>query len=292
MTEPLVHPEVDLRDFAFMPLDVVRLRDSDLAAIATGDGFRAAVLLWCVAWHQVPAASLPADDRILARHAGYGRGDAEAWAAVKTEALRGFVQCDDGRLYHLVIAEKAREAWEAKKQRRARVQAAIDARAQRDVERDVHQGTGTGIGTGKKEPRARRAPSDAFLRFWNAWPHKVGKPAAERAFKGHEAEIEDILAGVVGYERAKPADRPWLNPATFLNQQRWKDELAPIFAPRNGQATLTPAKTPQFFVKIGSPQWGAWKQSLGKSPPVNKENTGWWFKSEWPPGAAAEPLAV
>ena len=74
MTAPLVSPEVDLRDFAFMPMDAVTLRDSDLATMATGDEFRAAVLLWCACWHQVPAASLPNDDRLLAKLAGYGRG--------------------------------------------------------------------------------------------------------------------------------------------------------------------------------------------------------------------------
>ncbi len=107
---PLVSPEVDLRDFAFMPLDVTRLRDSDLSAIATGDGFRAAVILWCVAWHQVPAASLPNDDRVLASFAGYARSP-DAWASIRSEALHGFVECDDGRLYHATIAEKALEGW-------------------------------------------------------------------------------------------------------------------------------------------------------------------------------------
>ena len=50
-----------------MQLDVVRLRDSDLASIADAEVFRAAVLSWCVAWHQVPAASLPDDDVALSR---------------------------------------------------------------------------------------------------------------------------------------------------------------------------------------------------------------------------------
>lgn len=124
---PLVSPEVDLRDFAFMPLDVVRLRDSDLAAIATGDGFRAAVLLWCAAWHQVPAASLPNDDRALAHLAGYGR-DLNGWKKVRADAMRGFVECDDGRFYHPTIAEKANESWEKKMKFRERTAAAREAK--------------------------------------------------------------------------------------------------------------------------------------------------------------------
>jgi hypothetical protein len=112
MPAPLVPADVDLRDFAFLPLDVVRLRDSTLAVEASGDEFRAAVLLWCVAWHQIPAASLPDDDRALAMYAGFGRGPGAVkdWKRVRAGALRGFVRCDDGRLYHAVLSEKAMEA--------------------------------------------------------------------------------------------------------------------------------------------------------------------------------------
>ena len=69
---------------------------------------------------------------------------------------------------------------------------------------------------------------DAFARFWGAWPNKVGKPAAERAFKKVAGEIDAILAGIERYVANKPCDRPWLNPATFLNQRRWEDQPAPV----------------------------------------------------------------
>lgn len=99
-----------------MPLDVVRLRDSDIAAISSGDEFRCAVLLWCASWHQVPAASLPDDDIVLAQLAGYGRVIKE-WKKVREGSLRGWVKCSDGRLYHPVVAEKANEAWNRKLER-------------------------------------------------------------------------------------------------------------------------------------------------------------------------------
>ncbi len=110
---PLTPPDCDLRDFPYMPLDVVRLRDSDISAITTGDEFRCAVLLWCASWHQVPAASLPDDDLILSQLAGFGRVVKE-WLKVKDGALRGWIKCADGRLYHPTVAEKANEAWESK----------------------------------------------------------------------------------------------------------------------------------------------------------------------------------
>jgi uncharacterized protein YdaU (DUF1376 family) len=106
--EPLVPPDLDLRDFPSMLLDVVRLRDSDLAIHADRGAFRAAVLLWCAAWHQLPAGSLPNDDDALMAYAAI-RSRAE-WRRIRDESLRGFVQCSDGRLYHKVVCEKALEA--------------------------------------------------------------------------------------------------------------------------------------------------------------------------------------
>ncbi len=113
LSDPLVPPEADLRDFPFMPLDVATLCDSGIAVEATGDEFRAAVLLWCKAWHQVPAGSLPNNNALLAQYAGYGRVVGE-WLKVRDGALRGFVLCTDGRLYHPTVAAKACEAWEKK----------------------------------------------------------------------------------------------------------------------------------------------------------------------------------
>ncbi|MFK2876919.1 DUF1376 domain-containing protein [Rhodanobacter hydrolyticus] len=112
MTSPLVPSEVDLRGMPWMPLDTVRLIDSDLFALSTGDEFKAAVALWCKSWTQVPAASLPNDDRILAHLSG----TASRWKRVKAMCMRGWVLCDDGRFYHPVIAEKALEAWKEREE--------------------------------------------------------------------------------------------------------------------------------------------------------------------------------
>jgi hypothetical protein len=109
-----------------MPLDVARLRDSDLASDETPEACWAAVLLWCASWHQVPAASIPDSDQWQAKHCGYvaqGRV-ATGWNRVKKGALRGWVKCDDGRLYHPVVAEKAIDAWRSKMEQRWRTEAA------------------------------------------------------------------------------------------------------------------------------------------------------------------------
>lgn len=125
---PPVAAECDLRDFPFLPLDVARLRDSGLAGVDDAEGFRAAVLLWCAAWHQLPGGSLPDADAELGRLAGYGR-DTKMWRRAKAAgALRGWVQHADGRLYHQVVSEKAAEAWARKLKQRERSRKGNDAR--------------------------------------------------------------------------------------------------------------------------------------------------------------------
>jgi hypothetical protein len=126
MTAALTPSGCDLTDFAFMPLDVARLRDSELASNETPEACWAAVLLWAASWHQVPAASIPNDEKWIAKQAGYAqRGKIDrAWADVRDGALRGFVECDDGRLYHPVVAEKACEAWKSKLAHRWRTECA------------------------------------------------------------------------------------------------------------------------------------------------------------------------
>lgn len=113
---PLTPPDCDLRGLPFMQLDVVRMMDSDLFALSSGDEFKAAIALWCKAWLQFPAASLPDDDRVLAHLSCAG----SKWKKVKPMALRGWVKCADGRLYHPVVAEKALHAWKARVTQRER----------------------------------------------------------------------------------------------------------------------------------------------------------------------------
>lgn len=122
LLSPLIQADVDLRDFAFLPLDVLRLRDSELSATPDAEAFRCCVLSWCVSWHQLPAGSLPDDDATLARLLGFGR-DLKGWKKVRAaDGLRGWVKCSDGRLYHPVVVEKAMEAWKGKLAQRWRTE--------------------------------------------------------------------------------------------------------------------------------------------------------------------------
>lgn len=116
--EPPVPADADLQDFEFMPLYVRALTRSEFAAASTDAEFRAGVMLWCECWHQVPAGSVPDDDRVLAMLAGLGRGDhaLEAWLNVKAGAMRNFLLGRDGRWYHPRIALEAADAWRRKQE--------------------------------------------------------------------------------------------------------------------------------------------------------------------------------
>lgn len=143
LPDPLTPADCDLRKFRYLPLDVVRLRDSDFSANASDAAFRAGVLLWAAAWHQVPAASLPNNPRTLAQLAGYGRA-VEAFEAIRAEAMAGFVLCSDGRLYHPVVAEKAREAWGSATSQRKRTEAARIAAERKRAETTGNKSQGDG----------------------------------------------------------------------------------------------------------------------------------------------------
>ena len=100
-----------------------------------------------------------------------------------------------------------------------------DATLETEKEREVET-------EGETETRARRASladPEFENRFWKEWPNKVGKPAAVKAWasarkRGHS--VETIMDGLERYIYGKPPDRPWLNPSTFLNQERFLDQPA------------------------------------------------------------------
>jgi uncharacterized protein YdaU (DUF1376 family) len=86
--------------------------------------------------------------------------------------------------------------------------------------------------THKKSPNgdnAREARSSIqaeFAEFWMAYPHKVGKHAAELKFASARklASQAELLDGIARYRRQKRDDAPWCNPATWLFGQRWLDQ--------------------------------------------------------------------
>lgn len=140
LPDPLVAAEVDLRDFAYMQFDVYRLRNSKAWRVCKRDPAMAFYMmnLWLASWHEVPAASLEDDDEALA---DYAMCDMKKWSKIKATALRGWIKCSDGRLYHSTVAEKALAAWERKIAQRDRTQKAREALAQKRTNSSTERAT-------------------------------------------------------------------------------------------------------------------------------------------------------
>lgn len=148
---PLTPADCDLRGLPFMPVDLVRLFDSDIYALSSGEEFKAAFTLWGKAFLQVPAGSLPDDDRVLAHLSGAGA----RWKRVKDMALKGFVKCSDGRLYHPVVCDKAREAWSHRLRQRERAAKRWQSRGDAAAHAAAYPAAMQGTGTVKRQLRNR-----------------------------------------------------------------------------------------------------------------------------------------
>lgn len=91
-----------------------------------------------------------------------------------------------------------------------------------------------------------------FEAFWQAYPRKVGKDAARRAFdkrKPDAALLQRMLAAI----QAQRSGEQWQrdggqfvpHPATWLNQGRWDDEVMPAAAP---SLTVPAAETTEQYL--------------------------------------------
>lgn len=73
--------------------------------------------------------------------------------------------------------------------------------------------------------------SDGFELVYQAYPKKVGKPAALKAWKAAKVQPDDLPV-ILGDIATRSQSRDWLkeegqfipNPATYLNQRRWEDQ--------------------------------------------------------------------
>lgn len=124
----------------------------------------------------------------------------------------------------------------------------------------------------KNTPLPPSRGSDGFDLFWEAYPRKVSKGAAAKAWKAaiKKASADEIVGGV---KRFKFSDDPQFipHPATWLNAERWADEAAkpapyvptyrpPVFVPPPPDPTMTPEHRERMAAKFDD-----LLKSLGKS---------------------------
>lgn len=251
MTEPLVPAEVDLRGMAFMPLFGDRLFKSttwiEACAVARAGALQ---LFWHAFAHEVPAGSLPDNERVLADHAGLGL---KVFRRVRVQVLRGWVKCNDGRLHHPVLAEIAIEAWSARVSHRARTLKWREKKRGVTVTsppRDGREGKGERKGEGItaeaeaavdraftlwQETAAREGwPEVMFLNSVRRW--KLGQRLAEAGgLDGWRAALD--AASDAGFLK-DPDGRfhRWFDLDWLLDEQKFTRLLEGRYAQRHGSA--------------------------------------------------------
>lgn len=91
-----------------------------------------------------------------------------------------------------------------------------------------------------KAPQGGEA--EDFEKFWRAYPKKVGKQAARKAFHRAKAPVESLLQAIAWQKRSdqwsRDGGRYIPNPATWLNQGRWEDEQRAPNPPADDEGSL------------------------------------------------------
>lgn len=228
MTAPLVPADVDLRGMTYMPLFGDRLFKSTTWIEASAEARAAALQLWWHAFaHEVPAASLPDNERVLADHAGLGL---KAFRRCRAQAMRGWVRCDDGRFYHSVVAELALDAWAGRVRLRERV------RKHRDKSRDVtvtqplrnaREGEPKRELKKEGEESSSEAAADRAFALWQEAARREGWPDVMFLNSTRRWKLEQRLAEIGGLDGWRAALEATTR-AQFLKQpdgrfHRWFD---------------------------------------------------------------------
>lgn len=140
-------------------LDYEKIEQSDTWCLAAEVPLaqHALLMMWLVAWTQVPCGSFPNDESIIRAKC---KVPAKTWGALREILMRGWWPADDGRLYHETITERVRDmlAKRAKDAKRA-----ADNRARRaespssheevtTVSRVTHNGVGPEFDTKHQAP--------------------------------------------------------------------------------------------------------------------------------------------
>lgn len=125
---PLVPADVDLSGLEYMPLYIAKLKASKSWLMCKRRPELAYYLLnlWMRAWQERPAGSIEADDDILADAAGCSTF--EQWLELKSDVMRGWKLCSDGRYYLPSQVEMVRRGWSLVQTNKRRGKAGAAAR--------------------------------------------------------------------------------------------------------------------------------------------------------------------
>jgi hypothetical protein len=100
--------------------------------------------------------------------------------------------------------------------------------------------------TSLREPTINNDRDEVFEQFWSAYPRKVAKPAARKAWRqvdpsDYPAIAENIRQRLELRQWRPESDKRFIpHPATYLNQRRWQDDVEDCRTP--GEKAMTPQR--------------------------------------------------
>ena len=129
-------------------------------------------------------------------------------------------------------AQRVRDYRERKKalQRNANVtQTKQICNGEKEIEKEIEIERDTPPYPPKGGDAKSKHGDERFDKFWSAYPKKVGKIAAKKAFERVSVPLESLLSAIerqkCGSQWSRDNGRYIPNPATWLNQGRWDDDV-------------------------------------------------------------------
>lgn len=289
LPDPPVPADADLRGFPFLPIDVTRLLTSETWIMSTGDEAKAAMTLWLASWQQVPAGSVPDNDRVLAHLSMAG----PMWPMVKEMALRGWYKCNDQRLYHPVVCEKVLSSLKGQKQRKEAIakrwkkegSAAEPEKTHADqpvdapVERPEVRDEDVPLYEAEYEPdtaRIRAEIRDAAVPYYETDTVLIQERGRGREREIEEREVQDIVPyGTRGSAVYGPRGMADI----------WNDVCGDILTPVrkvDGQRAKTAAKRLKEDFNNDLEEWRAYCMRIREAPHlIGENNRGWTADFNW-----------
>ena len=229
----------------WFPFYVNDFLSSSKVALLTTEEIGAYILLLCHAW-QDPHCSLPDDNACLAK-LGRIRGD--------VTNIRACFRVKKDRL----INDRLYQEWQNVKEKSELAKRSIAVRWEKKRNTFVLRTkySSQSHSQSHSELEKEKNKTGEFDVFWNAYPKKIGKKDALKAWEKAKDKpaLADILRSIASFKSTeqwtKDNGQFIPNPSTWLNQGRWADE--PMKGLPNGQAKIPPFPGPDD--PIGRGQW-------------------------------------
>jgi hypothetical protein len=189
------------------------------------------------------------------RFVGLGR-DARTWKKHRAGALHGFVLCEDGRLYHPVIAEVANEAWDRKlRQRHRTFGAAVRKHNERNPDNKLSSPSfEQWIGIGSPERVTEQFSSMSRVTEENVTRDIASKGQGQG--QGHiiEEEAKASPSTAMAVSRTDPFPKP-----EWADAETWRDFLTNRKRKKTPNTATAYSKFLADIARHSTSEWPPWR---------------------------------